>query len=139
MSNDLGARYDRLVFERRLLVWVHLLLGFAAALSYLSTLDLHFRFWRSGGGAVLMGRLLPPMLPYLVSATYTRTLVAVDRLGLWLFMGTLVVTTGAVCYWYAGPVKPFGLVGVVVAVFLQFFVLSWAAATCLRGARGAPS
>jgi hypothetical protein len=100
-AQRLGANYDRLVFHRGLLLWVHLVLAIAICLAYLSTLDLtQLRWsWRGWMGIAPL-RAFGPMLPYLFSAVLSRRLVTQRRLALWIFIAILFAGTGVTGYWY---------------------------------------
>lgn len=127
MTNALGTRYDRLVFNRRLLTWLHFVSASAVAFSYLSTLDLHhFAYWRLNAGLIAVERTLLPMLPYLISVIHSRRHAAADRFGTLLFALILVLTTIAACYWYFGPGKEVGAFGVLLLIVVQLLVFSWA-------------
>jgi hypothetical protein len=63
-SHGLGVDYDRLVFDRALLLWVHSALGLAAALMYFSTFDhSHLRWWGRVGTYLVLQPALA-WIPY---------------------------------------------------------------------------
>jgi len=83
--------YDKFVFNRRLLVFAHVVVGFLAAFWYLSHIDLsHFPYWRRGAGFAIILISAPATLPYLVSAVYSWRVVTYRSLGVWIFLGVLV-------------------------------------------------
>ena len=87
--------YERLVFNRRLLVFAHVLVGLFAALWYLSHIDFsHFMYWRRGAGLAVIFVSAPATLPYLVSAVYSWRVVTDRRPGVWVFL--MVLVAGAV-------------------------------------------
>ncbi|HZR04019.1 MAG TPA: hypothetical protein VFA81_12710 [Burkholderiales bacterium] len=86
---------QRLVFNRKLVVFVHVMVGFLSALWYLSQIDLgHFAYWQSRAGmsVVLIGA--PAIVPYVVSGVYAFRVVTHRRLRLLLFL--LLLVAGAV-------------------------------------------
>lgn len=97
MSDVDGHRfvYDRFVFNRKLLVFAHILVGFCAAFWYLSHIDFsHFAYWRRGAGTAVIMIAAPAILPYLISAVYSWRVVTDRRLGVWAFL--VVLIAGAV-------------------------------------------
>ena len=87
--------YERLVFNRRLLLFAHVLLGLFAAFWYLSYIDFsHFMYWRRSAGLAVILVSAPASLPYLVSGVYSWRVVTDRRLGLWVFL--MVLVAGAV-------------------------------------------
>lgn len=85
---------DRLTANRRLLLGVYAGLGIVSALVYLSQVNVSLvaiSGSRSGVGAVLIA--LPAILPYVLSGVYAWRLVSERRLGLYLFLATMVIGT----------------------------------------------
>jgi hypothetical protein len=98
---QLGVSYDHVVVNHGMLAWLHLILGLAAALAYLSTFDTtHFRWWRRSAGMVVLMHSSGSLLPYLVSGLFSRRLVMARRIGVWLFALVLMGGTAAVGYFY---------------------------------------
>jgi hypothetical protein len=86
---------ERLVFNRRLLLFAHVLLALFAAFWYLSYIDFsHFMYWRRSAGLAVIFISAPASLPYLVSGVYSWRVVTDRRLGLWAFL--MVLVAGAV-------------------------------------------
>ena len=89
-----AAVNDRLTANRRLLLGVYAGLGIVSALVYLSQVNVSLvaiSGSRSGVGAVLIA--LPAILPYVLSGVYAWRLVSERRLGLYLFLATMVIGT----------------------------------------------
>ena len=87
--------YERLVFNRRLLVVAHVLVGLFATFWYLSHIDFsHFLYWRRGASLAVIFISAPATLPYLVSAVYSWRVVTDRRPGVWVFL--MVLVAGAV-------------------------------------------
>ena len=89
------SEYDQFVFNRRLLVFAHVVVGFLAAFWYLSHIDLsHLPYWRRGASFAVILISAPATLPYLVSAVYSWRVVTYRSLGVWIFL--VVLVAGAV-------------------------------------------
>jgi|SRR5580658_7415139 hypothetical protein len=128
-----GVLYDRLVFQRLLLVWVHIALAIVAGLLYLSAANLqHFAYWRPRASMAAVAMASIPMLPYLLSGIHSRDLVSGQRLGFWIFVLVLVIGTGVVGYWYVSGVNAAhdakSTVGV---ISVQSLAYLWSAWWCL--------
>ncbi len=106
MSSDADSHrvmYDRLLFNRKLLIWVHLLLGGLSAFSYLFHIDLsHFPYWRRGATFGVLMICVPAIFPYLISGVYSWRVVTHRRLGVWVFLSVLVVGAIFVNLLFAG-------------------------------------
>jgi hypothetical protein len=100
---QLGRTYDRLAFDRALLLWLHLALGFAAAFMYFSTLDFsHFSWW-GRVSLYLISHSALAWIPYLISGVYSRRRLPATQPGFWLFVLVLLAGTAAVGYFYLTP------------------------------------
>ena len=100
-AHQVGVSYDHLAFNRAVLFWLHLVLGVAAALVYISTIDTtHLRWWRRGAGLILLIRSSGPLVPYVVSGVFSRRVATANRFGIWLFALVLVLGTAAIAYFY---------------------------------------
>jgi drug/metabolite transporter (DMT)-like permease len=99
-SHDRGVDYDRLVFDRALLLWLHFALGLVAALMYLSTFDHSHLSWWSRVGIYLVLQSAPAWLPYVISGVNSRRHLPARRSGLWLFVLILFAGTAAMGYFY---------------------------------------
>jgi hypothetical protein len=97
---QLGVDYDRLMFNRALLLWLHFALGLTAAFMYLSTFDhSHLRWWgRFGIHLVSLSNL--SWIPYLISGVYSRRRLPARQFGIWLFVLSLLAGTAAMGYFY---------------------------------------
>jgi len=116
---QLGATYEHVLFNRALLFWLHVTLGVVIGFIYLSTLDTtHIRWWRRVGIWLLI-RCIPALLPYLVSGLVTHRLASVRKLPVWAFTLVLVVSTGAVGYFYLQRTPD---EGIFIAVIVQAFL-----------------
>jgi hypothetical protein len=120
-ARRLGASYDHLVFNRSLLLWLHVVLALAAALMYLTTIDTsHLRWWRRGAAEVALLRSSASLVPYMVSAAVSRRFATARRFGIWLFALVLVAGTVAVGYFYVTRmVDEVPVVGTLTAVLVQ--------------------
>jgi hypothetical protein len=131
----LGANYIHVVFNRKMLLWCHLLLGAAAALSYLRTLDIRHINYRPGRGynsaLVIMLRCIPATLPYLIAATFSRRRVTGARAGPRAFSIVLLVGTGAIGLFYMTRYQETAI-GTLSTVILQTWVFVLAAVVLLR-------
>lgn len=68
------------------------------------------------------------MLPYLVSMIYSRNRISQRRIGFWAFIALLLVSSGAVGFYYiVGGSEEMGSIGVVGLVIGQLFLYRWAA------------
>jgi hypothetical protein len=86
--------YERLVFNRKLLVFAHILVGFFSAVVYLSRVDLAgFPYWRSRAGLGIIFIAAPAIVPYAISAVYSWRVATHRRLGVWLFLIVLVAVS----------------------------------------------
>jgi len=103
------------------------------AFIYLSQFDFsRLAYWRRGFGVFLTFILVPPLLPYLISAIYSRSVVTQDRMRLAGFI--LVVILGSVLMGLL-LVSAFGSISRVtqLALFaIQAFIYSWAAELLLH-------
>jgi hypothetical protein len=103
----------------------------------LSQLHLWQRTYWSRVGLSILLTLVPPLVPYLVSAIHSRSLVTPKRLRLGLFIAFLIITTVLMTSMLLGQ---FGYVGwgMLLAVFIaQTFAYVWGANILLRGSANA--
>lgn len=100
---QLGIDYDRLVYSRSLLLWLHLALGLAAALIYLGTFDHSRLAWWGRAGIYLVSQSALAWIPYLVSGIYSRRRLPARPSGTWLFMLILLSGTVGVGCFYLTP------------------------------------
>jgi hypothetical protein len=123
-AQQLAISYRYVVFNRALLFWCHLVLGAAAVLIYLSTMnigvsDLNWRPGRGYNSALkFLLRCSPAFVPYLISVAFSRRRVTTARAGPWLFLLVLVAGTGAIGYFYLTRYEATAI-GLVFAVLLQ--------------------
>jgi hypothetical protein len=102
-AQRLGVDYDRLVFDRALLMWLHVVLGFVAAFMYLSTRDHGRLSWWSRVGIYLVSQSAVAWIPYLISGVYSRRHLPARQSGICLFVLVLLAGTAAVGYYYLTP------------------------------------
>lgn len=126
--------YERLVFNRRLLVFAHVLLGLFGVFWYLSYIDFsHFMYWRRGAGLAVIVVSAPATLPYLVSGVYSWRVVTDRRLGISVFLMVLVAGAVLVDLLVSGCL---GIdvreVGILQAIALQTVAYVWAAEMLLH-------
>jgi hypothetical protein len=131
-AQRVGINYDHIVFNRALLLWSHIILGFAAAMVYLGTHLGHFQYWRTARPLVAVVCSAPGAIPYLISGLLVRRLVTSRLFGTWMFVVVLVGGTGAVAYHYVtrsaeGP----HIFDTLIVVVIQTAVFLVAAAICL--------
>lgn len=87
--------YDRLAFHRKLLVFMHLVLGCGATLIYLNQVDFaSFAYWRPRSALGVLFIAAPPIIPYAVSGIHAWHVVTARRLGMYLFL--IVLLAGAI-------------------------------------------
>jgi hypothetical protein len=131
-ARSLGDAYDRLVFNRAVLFWAHLLLGAAVCLVYLSTLDMrHLAYWRTGAGAAAILRAAGPIFPYCVSAILSRSVVTASRTHAWtyvLFLTAITIVVGLA--YMTGYTHRLGPLGTTLTVIVQVLVISVALRAC---------
>ena len=117
-GRQVGADYDRLVFDRTLLMWLHVALGLGAALMYLSTLDNSRLLGMRRFGTYILLKTALSWIPYLISGAYSWRHLPARRSGIWLFILILVAGTVAVGYIYLTHYLPvLGVVLVQTAVY----------------------
>jgi hypothetical protein len=126
--------YERLVFNRRLLVFAHVLLGLFAVFWYLSYIDLsHFMYWRRGASFAVIFISAPATLPYLVSGVYSWRVVTDRRLGIWVFLTVLVAGAVLVNLLVSGRLAiNVREVGILQAIALQTVAYVWSAEMLLH-------
>lgn len=131
MTSRAGLIYERLVLDRIVLLWTHAVLALLAAFMYLGVQNMGMIAFRRGGALGLLFRALPAMIPYLISALYSRDRVS-TRVGFWAFIATLLLSTIALGYWYfVGTAQEAGTIGRGEALLLQVFLYSASASICL--------
>ena len=101
------AREEGRRFNRKLLVFFHVLAALSTAAVFLSMLDLsRFAYARRGAGAASLLMASPPLLPYLISAIHAWRRAPYTRLRVVVFLAILVAGTLGVTSAMAGA---FGL------------------------------
>ena len=126
--------YERRLFNRRLLLFAHVLVGLFAAFWYLSHIDFsHFQYWRRGAGLAVIFVSAPATLPYLVSAVYSWRVVTDHQFRVWVFLTVLVAGAVLVNLLVSGGL---GIdareVGMLQAAGLQTVAYVWAAEMLLH-------
>jgi ABC-type transport system involved in cytochrome c biogenesis permease component len=99
MVEELGftQRFERRLFNQRLVLAFHCVAALSTAFVYLSQLHLHrFPYW-SRVGFALSFLLIPPLLPYVISGVHAWRNMTEDRLRVALFLLVLVAGTVGVC------------------------------------------
>ena len=126
---NVGLAYDRLIAHRRILLVAHVVLGFIAGVLYLCTQDLgHIAYWARGASLALMLRASGAMLPYFVSAIYSRQHVTFRRVGFYSFLVSLFVgaVAGSWCMLEVA-MGTYSRGDIFIVIVLQFLGFSWAA------------
>jgi hypothetical protein len=101
-AESLGHQYDKIVFCRNLLIWVHVVLAFATAFTYLSTRDYsHFAWWRRGSGTIQLVRALIPVSPYAWSGILASKFETASLVRICGFCVILALGTGVIGWLYA--------------------------------------
>ena len=123
-----GPDYDRLVINRTFLLWLHVVLGVALGIAYVSTLDYsHFRWWSRWSQQALLIRCFVPVVPYLISVIFSRRVVTQHRIGVVIFTVVLVAGTVAAGYCYISRFSD-GIFGsgtlAVVAIQIIIYILA---------------
>jgi hypothetical protein len=81
-------------FNRKLVLFFHVLAASFTALIYLSQVNLaRFQYWRRGASLNVLLIAAPPLLPYFISAVHSWRTATYDRLRVSLFL--LVLSLGA--------------------------------------------
>jgi hypothetical protein len=129
-----GVLFDRWMFNRALLLWVHIALATIAGLLYLSSTDLtRFAYWRrsASAGSVMIAAIA--LMPYLLSAVHSRRLVSHLRVRLWIFVAVLAAGTIGIGYWYVGgPREANESIPTIYAIAAQGTFYLWSARWCLE-------
>jgi hypothetical protein len=95
-----GALYNKLMRQSVVMRWTHVVLAIIAAGVYESQRGfLHYAFWRSSGGAIIV-MLALPVWPYVVSCFFIWSRTTTAWVRPWIFGCVLVVITILVCLWY---------------------------------------
>jgi hypothetical protein len=130
---DPARSFARIVFNERLLLVAHIVLGGVATAAYLTRIDFTgFHYWGRGGswGTVIMS--VPPILPYFISGIFSRKFEDPSRAGPLLFVCTLTVGTVIAAGWFL-RVRDFGVLTVFCATFAQVLCYTSAASLFLHG------
>jgi hypothetical protein len=86
--------HDRFVFNRKLLLFCHIIMGCFAAFLYLSRVDFSsFQYWRPRASLGVVFIAAPPLIPYVISGVRSWQLVSHCRMRVWLFIAVLVAGT----------------------------------------------
>jgi hypothetical protein len=100
------AQKIQLAFNRKVILWAHVVLGMLAAMVYLSGLDLAgSRFWTVNSGARAIFLALPALAPYIISAIISTLLVGCQHIRIWLFVSILTAGTVLGALMLLGVVK----------------------------------
>ncbi|MBV8403206.1 MAG: hypothetical protein JO203_03365 [Gammaproteobacteria bacterium] len=110
--NAPGLLYERLVLNRRVVTWTHILLGLATAFICLSQLQRPVLF--TAKYVVML-----PLLPYLISAAYARRLVTPDRVRVTAFILAVILGFGLMASVFLGAFGPVGGLVLLVLFGLQ--------------------
>jgi hypothetical protein len=123
--------YRRLTFNRKLLLFVHIMVAIFSSFYFLSKVDLpHFSFTRGRSSLIVVLMALPAIIPYAGSAIYSRQVVTYRRARTFIFL--LILIAGAVLinlslynHWIKGT-------GILLWVGVQTGVYLWAAELLLN-------
>ena len=97
------SEHDRLVFNRKLVVFVHVMLASCATLVYLNQINLAaFPYWQSRSALGIVFLAIPPSFPYIVSVLHAWSAVTARRFGLFVFVVVLLSGTGAYVLFVSG-------------------------------------
>lgn len=89
--DNFGLMDERRAFNRKLLVFAHILVGAFSAAVYLNRVDLAgFPYWASRSGLGVIFMAAPALVPYAVSAVYSWRVATHRRLRLFFFLIVLV-------------------------------------------------
>jgi hypothetical protein len=92
----LGHEYEKIVFCRNLLRWVHVLLAIATAFMFLSAQDYsHFAWWHRGSGTIQLFRIVIPVSPFAISGILASNFDTAASARVYAFCVTLALGTGA--------------------------------------------
>lgn len=82
---------DPIASNRKLLFRAHTVLGVLSGMVFISRVDLsHFPYWNTVAVLLL---IVPPTIPYIVSALYSRKVVTGDRSRVFLFLVVLITVS----------------------------------------------
>jgi len=86
---------ERRLFNQKLLIFAHVMVGFLSAFWYLTQIDFgHYPYWQSRAGLGVLLIASPAVVPYIVSGVYAWRVVTHRRLGVMVFL--VVLVAGAV-------------------------------------------
>jgi len=89
---DAVKQQDRRKFNRKLVLFFHVLAAFFTAVIYLSQINLaRFQYWRRGSSLNVLLIAAPPLLPYIISAVHSWRTATYDRLRVSLFLLVLIL------------------------------------------------
>jgi len=83
----------RRAFNRKLLLWIHTAAALSSALIYLSRISVGATFWFATGGTAAILLASPVLVPYLVSAVYSSSVVTGIRWRVYTFIVILLLGT----------------------------------------------
>ena len=125
---------ERLLFNRKLLTFAHVMVGFLSALWYLTQNDLgHYPYWQSRAGLGILLMASPAVVPYVVSGVYAWRVVTHRRLGVLVFLVLLVAGAVLVGLLSSGALGiKFSAVDWLATAMGQAFAYVWAAELLLH-------
>jgi hypothetical protein len=93
--------FDRLIFNRAALLWLHVICALTVGIAFLSVQDFsHLAYWTRGGALGVSIAAAIPMLPYWMSSYQSRRRVNYHRRGFFIFCVIILLGTGFVVYLY---------------------------------------
>lgn len=102
---DLALLQQQLAFNRKLLLWAHIVSGVFVSMAYLSRVSLiNFAYWNRNAGAGIAFMAVPPLVPYIISAISSRRFVRPDRIRILAFIVVITIGTAAAGAFYLGIV-----------------------------------
>jgi hypothetical protein len=129
---DTPGEYDRLLFHRAVLLWLHIVCAIAIGLVFLSIHDFsHLAYWSRGGGMAVLMTVAFPMLPYWISRYQSRRRVNYHRAGFWIFCMIVLFGTCVVGYLYLFEPNQHAGLAAVGLPFAQIVIYLYMIGTCL--------
>jgi hypothetical protein len=123
---------ERRVFHRKLLVWIHAIVGCATMLVYLNQINLAGLAWAPGAGVAEILIATPAIIPYVISAAYSWQVVTYHRGRVALFILLLITGSLLMGSVIVGAFGSLGRVALLWAFGVQAYVYFWAAELLLN-------
>jgi len=95
---DVLKQEDQRLFNRKLVLLVHVVAAFFTAVLYLNQLDFtRLHYWNRGASMTVVFAGAPALLPYLISGVHSWRTATYNRLRVAAFLVILVLGAGAAC------------------------------------------